>query len=600
MNTFKLQSVISCLVLFCSSLVYAQASDISIEAEISRNRVYVGDELTYQVLVRGTQNPPTPKIDFPGSTQVQFHGRSSQSYTSVEVVNGRRRTVTDQRYSYQYSITATEEGTITIPAPVIDINGKNYTGNMIQFESVLPTKSDADLVELKFDRTDVYLNESIPVECTWWIGANTSDFNLSSSQIPDSFTLLGLDSNTRGQQRVGFEIDGEQIVGTVVQDANQGNTRLVFRFSVTPTQLGDFELGPIRIVFTRRSGTGRNYRAYAESDAIEIHVKEVPTLNQPDNYNGAIGRYRVTTRASNTQVNVGDPIELTLRISGDEPMTGIRNAPDLNKDTRFTKHFKVSSDGWRESLPRNPGHREYAITIRATDDQVKEIPSIEIPSFNPSSQSYQIYASDPIPLEVNAVEEVTLSDAVISGHRQPSQPTPDPVDRVELSRAAPGLWANDSADEILSHHWLSENNHFSIARYLKEPVWIAALASGPSVFLLSMMLVAFTGTKRIDLYEARQAWKRSRSALRSGDPILAAKRYVAGVLGLNEDAVTGEDANQLPIELSVRNELRDLLVSAEGDQWNAANENHSFSVREVEHLLRTIHKQILTQKGVER
>jgi|GEM_PF-1608948 len=597
MKKHFLYLTLASMLLLSPAFAMGQNQEIVVETELSRERVYIGDEIVYQILVYSLEDPGMPTIDFPNSAQVAFRGRSSQSSTTMETVNGRRRSVTRQRFSYQYTLLATEAGFIVIPAPEFLINGQTVSGDETQYESILPTQSDTDRIEIKIDRTDLFLNESIVVECIWWIGDNTSDFNLSSSVIDDSFTLLGVDPNIAGSKRVGFQLGGERFVGTVIQDTNQGSTKLVFQMSITPTKLGIFEFGPIRILFTRHSGTGSSFRAYTESEPIQIKVFEVPKLNQPDDYSGAIGSFRVQSKASNSNVNVGDPIELTLRIVGDEPMTGIQNAPDLNLNEAFSEHFKISSDGWRETLPRQSGVRDYAIKIRATDDSIDEIPSIRIPSFNPASQSYRIYSSSPIPLRVNAVEKITLSDAVISGNRTPVEQAEKVIERVELTSASPGLWAHNSADQIASSLALGKATEFHLGSYITNPYWIATIASGPSVFFLSILMIAFKGNRHTDLYEARGAWKKSKACLRSGNSLEAIRVYLSGVLKMNQDAVTRKDVSRLPIsEVSIE-QLSALMVDSEKSQWDEQSQSNQLPKPDVEKLLKEVHKQVIGRKG---
>ena len=165
--------LLSLCMLFVSHSALAQATPVTVDVELSRSRVYVGDQLTYQVIVRGTDNPSSPQIEFPDSVRVSYNGRSSHSFTNMRIVNGKRQSVTDQRYSFQYTLTAVESGIITIPAPQITVNGQDITGQSSSFESTLPVHSDADEMLVFVERDKIYLNETVEVECTWWIGNQT-------------------------------------------------------------------------------------------------------------------------------------------------------------------------------------------------------------------------------------------------------------------------------------------------------------------------------------------------------------------------------------------------------------------------------------------
>lgn len=530
------------MLMICSSHVQAQSDPITIDVEISRSRIYVGDELTYQILIRGTKNPPMPVIEFPSSVRAQYNGRTNQAFTSMQIVNGRNRTVTDRRFSYQYTLTAIDSGYITIPAPTIVINGQQYAGKESSFESLFPAESKTDKLEMVIDRDEIYLNETVVVECAWWIGNQTTDFRFSSSYLPDSLRVLALNPSASGQSQVGFVVFGQKIVGLVDVDQSdpQERSKLVFRFSITPTETGTFDLGPLRAVFTRHTGAGRNYRAYVESESTEIVVRAVPSENQPDDYSGALGAFQLKAQASNSTVNVGDPIQLTLRIMAPEPMIGIDDAPDISADPRFTDRFKISSEGWREVRPRQAGRRVYETTIRALNDRVEEIPPIRLPSFHSPTRSYRFYQTEPIDLVVNPVKELTLSDAIVTGGSSQSQIEPI-AERTKLTPAMPGLWAHGTTDEMLA------NTGFSVADAIRNPGWVTVIASGPTLFAFSILIVVARGSSDPRSRELRKAWHQSKALSKQGIHAQALRIYLAAALEINPDAITAEDARQLSI-----------------------------------------------------
>lgn len=565
MKSLMLSRPLSSLVMILSTMTLcipcavAQTGNndpVSVTVELSRSSVYVGDEVAYKVIVRGARAPQTPQVDFPNSVRAQFHGPSSQSYTSVQIINGVRRSVTERSYIFQYTLTALSEGTVNIPAPTVLIDGQTYQGQQAQFESLLPVVSDVDELEIRVDRNQLYLNETVRVECVWWIADNTSEFNLASSSIPDSFEVRPAQPTGAGQYKIDFSLDGQSMTGYVETGTHNGRemSRFSFVFTVTPTETGHFDLGPMRSIFTRHSGTGSRFRAYVESDSIPVEVIEVPISGRPDNYNGAIGQYQLISRASNTNVNVGDPIDITLRVRGDEPMVGVSDAPDLTQIPAFSDNFKIDSEGWRETTPRNAGTRLYQITIRALDEHVDEIPSIELPSFIPETGRYTVFKSDPIPLRVTGVREVTLADALVNSNQGNRNTSPtERVDRIDLTPAAPGLWAHATANEMLS------KRGFNLAQTLQSPTWQAAIIAPPAFFCFAWLSMTYARTRNPDRARLMHAY--SASKRRSGVDKL--KIYLAQTLQIDEDAVTASDARSLPIDAETQQLLYDLLLGAE-------------------------------------
>lgn len=570
--------------MFVSNALFAQTDPVTIEVELSRSRVYVGDDLTYQVIVRGAENPPPPEVEFPSGVRAGYNGRSSHSFTTMRIINGRRQSVTDQRFSFQYTLTAIESGSIAIPSPKITINGQTITGQEISFDSALPTKSDSDEILITIERESIYLNETVEAECTWWIGNQTSDFSFASTMIPSTFQISPLEPPPGGQQTVRVIMNGEALIGVVMPGRHFGQdmTKLVFRFSVTPQEAGSFLLGPIRAVFTRHSGTGQNYRAYIESDSIPVVVKHVPIDGRPNGYAGAIGAYRVFTKASNSIVNVGDPIQLIYRVEGKEPMVGLNDAPNL----AHLRGFKASSDGWRETLPKRSGIREFTTTIRAINAQVDEIPPIGFPSFHPETTSYQSYQSRPIPIVVQAVDVVTLSDAIVTGGLSVPN-TSSSWEHIELTPLQPGLWAHGAASEIL------QENSFSYANLVRSPTVIAVAASGPVLFSITMLIGFVRNREHQQRRVLCRAYAHGRRLEKQGRTHESLCHYLAIALDMNPDSVAANDAFLLPINDECAQSTSQALSHGEAESCLNSSKNQETTPAVSSNLLRDIHTQVL-------
>ncbi len=555
-----------------SGLSFGQQSTPTVDVELSRSKVYVGDELTYQIIIRGIDRPADPVIDFPTGVDVVYRGRSSQSFSTTRIINGRNRLVTDRLYSFQYTLTATDVGIISIPSPMLLFEGTQYFGDPISFESIYPIKSDDDIFEVHLNRTHLYVNETVQVECQWIIAAKTTEFSFASSQIPETFNIMGLELQAKGTQQVRFSLGDQQVVGVVVEDKQSGVPvqKLIFRYTITPTESGLFELGPMRVVFTRHSGTGRSYRAYTQSTPITVTVSEVPMQNQPSDYSGVIGEFDLKIHAANTSVNIGDPIGLTLIIQGQEPMGGLDRSLSAVSMSGYSESFKVSSESWREVLPRKRGTRVYETTVRALTDSVERIPPVMLPSFNPLSESFEVYESNSIPIEVQAIEELTLSDAMIVGGLQGPVDSSD-IEYTSLSPLAPKLWAHSSAQDM------TRRVGFSLSQTLSNPVWITTIFAGPSLF-------AFVGTlgflhKRRDPIRTRQRelMRLSRSYERQGKHAQSIRLYLSAVLDIDPESVVAQDAQLLSVDEHLKTRIVAVLDSDEQQSF-VNHEDSSLSV----------------------
>ena len=549
--------IVSALVMCIGSLAFGQADDaVALEAELSRGRAYVGDVVSYQVVVRGANDGTPPVVDFPKGVRAEYRGASSRKFTTMRSVNGKQRTVTDAYFSHQYALTVVNEGEILIPAAVLSQGSKRYQSNEVQMTALLPAGSAEDFIEIELPSRPVYVGESVVVQVSWWIGGNTQDLSFESSVFPDSMRVTAVTPSGRSGEQVDLTLGGQRFVGYLETGRYQGQTmrRLVFDLVVTPSQAGEEEFGPVRAVFTRLDDSGRRERRFAQAEAVAMRVVGVPGKGKPDGYRGLIGAFSILADASNTSVNVGDPIELRALVRGVEPMMGLKET--LEGQGLAAAGFRVSADGWREVERNRSGERLFTTTIRATDASVDEIPAITLPAFNPASGEFEVFASVPIPLDVRSVRTVTLSDAVIAGGLDESGGN---LERDELVRNPSVLWTHPDAETIKG-----SGRVFSLGRVLRDPAWISVL-----VVIVGMPVVAFgfgifRRTRDPRAVEIERAWKKAKRLHDRGDDVGAIRVYGGAVLGVEPGSVTGADLTRLGVSEEIVRRSASVLTESEG------------------------------------
>ena len=133
----------------------------------------------------------------------------------------------------------------------------------------------------------------------------------------------------------------------------------------------------------------------------------LPEEGKPANFAGWVGRYQMETSASPTEVSVGDPITLTLSVSGSEYLDKV-DLPALSKDATIDRDFKVPEE-MAAGVVRGTV-KEFTQTLRPKTSEVRAVPAIKLPFFNPESGRYEIAESRPIPLTVKTARILTSAD----------------------------------------------------------------------------------------------------------------------------------------------------------------------------------------------
>jgi hypothetical protein len=167
-------------------------------------------------------------------------------------------------------------------------------------------------------------------------------------------------------------------------------------------------------------------RVFAASEPIEVVVKSLPEEGKPAGFTGAVGKFKVSLQTSDTQVKVGDPMLLKVMISGTGLLEKIKR-PLLSRDPAFAEGFSIN-----ESLAPGDisGERvTFEQTIRAKSEDVKEIPALAFPYFNPEEGKYEVARSKPIGITVLPTTEVTAEDVIRFGADVPGGETTALVER---------------------------------------------------------------------------------------------------------------------------------------------------------------------------
>ena len=144
-----------------------------------------------------------------------------------------------------------------------------------------------------------------------------------------------------------------------------------------------------------------------EGKPCTLKVKELPEAGRPANFSGIIGTCSIVTTAKPVDVNVGDPIVLTIALKGlAYPDTA--RLPALTAQTALASSFRISD---QDSGVVQDGNKVFQCTLRALNSDVKEIPAIALSYFDSPTGTYSDAVSQPIPITVHAVKTVTAADA---------------------------------------------------------------------------------------------------------------------------------------------------------------------------------------------
>jgi len=446
---------------------YIHAAEVS--SKISSRETYVGMPITFQIIISNATDYDEPELPIVPNVIIRSTGTPSQStYTSI--INGVSESTTSLTYSYL--IIPQKPGKYTIPPFVVRADGKEHKIKSYQF---LATKSETDdmlFVELKGNRNKLYIGESLKVTLQIWLKPYINrqfSVKLNEGNMWECIEVRNCQWSIFGESLQALFNKRQRPQGREeIRKDSQGNERSYYLYEIErtiwPEKPGQLDVGNISIVVAYPTQLGRSRDIFSMGNLVirqtrpitaqvkvdPIHVLPVPIQNRPQLYRGAVGQYQINTAAKPVEVNVGDPITLTMEITGTGRLEELQ-APQLSKIEELSQNFKVPADPLAGEVEGYT--KRFSQSIRATSDAVTHIPPIPFVYFDPQQETFVTVKSDPIPIKVKPTEKLAVTQITESGRATT-------IAR-RLTEIESGILANYiGMDEVLSQqeftpHWPS-------------------------------------------------------------------------------------------------------------------------------------------------
>lgn len=389
----------------------AQAREPEIRASLGAAVAYLGDEVQLTIDVDNGVADGIPRVDATSSCGVHYDTMRDRSFSIQIGVGTRRRHETQVGQSYFYTITPLQTGQITIGPIDVRVGGKTYQTNAVSLRVVEPAKSLTDLkVIVDVDNQSPYAGEPVTMTLSIAIAPMISLSNVSLRLLGEEQFDVALEDSATARRRNDPEFLGSPAGFQSRQDVIDGVVFEVFTLqrTLTPKAAGEVALGPVVLIAdVGARGVRRQERAALQSNAPVLQVRALPSADRPSGYDGLVGQYTIDARADVREVSVGDPVQLSVRIGGPEPIARVR-APDLMADPEFAEGFRLAND--EVAADRRHGEVIFTYAIRVAKEGVRAIPPVRLAYFDSSAGRYVVKQTEPIALHVRETRVLTAMD----------------------------------------------------------------------------------------------------------------------------------------------------------------------------------------------
>ena len=479
----------------------------------SQTTIYPGQRFTYSVVVEGGATPS--RIDI--SPLAQFNPARTGSGQEMRRIEG-QMTV---RYSENYSIVAEKPGTMVLPSVGVVVGGQTYNTNPVEVTVSEPGTTDRLALEVVLSEQRCYVGQPVMMTVKWIVKAQVKD---ASFEVPvfksGAFYLEDASEPDRAYAKTEATIHDVPVLISERREMIKGMETAVISFQkiLIPKRPGRITLGPVTVSTSMATGRVRTnsvfnpirtkYERFSlASEPLELEVLPLAETGQPPEFYGLVGDYTIEAEATPTEVSVGDPITLTLRVGGNPYLKPVQ-WPDL--ETILGDDFKVPTEKASPIIADDV--KVFTQTIRANNDAVTEIPPIRLAYFDSQTGAYAVARTKPIALQVAPTKVLTERD--VEGT------VPGPLGRAVQARRE-GFSANYYGPDVLVDQMFSP---------------LSALVSPGYAVLWTVPLLGFVASVvfRLSTRTSPEATARKR------------RRHACQVAAQQLKSITAADPNERP------------------------------------------------------
>jgi len=381
---------------------------------LDRESVVVGEPVTLTLSCEG--GTPQDISSLPQVDGLQISSGVSSSFNTTMTPNGTR---TIQSYAVQ--LVPTRTGEFVIPALEAKINGEKLTSQPLRLkvmasDPAAPPASYASMPAFLWPvwpKTNLFIGETVTIEMRLYV---RGEWQYSDPQLPLSGEGFTFSSAILGQ---GFR----RRVGT------SPFTVVPIYFAVTPVKTGTLSVGPLEGGIVLGSGDIFSLgppprRVSLPVPAQKFEVSPLPSRGVPPDFNGAVGNFTLSVTAGPTNVAVGDPLTVRIRIAGEGRLDSL-TLPEQSA-WHDLKSYPPSAKVESQNPLNIEGAKVFEQVVIPQNAELKALPPVSFSFFDPSQKTYRTLTQPEIPLRIRPGGSTPVP-ASLAGGNEPPQPAQDIV-----------------------------------------------------------------------------------------------------------------------------------------------------------------------------
>ena len=286
------------------------------------------------------------------------------------------------------------------PAPQGGVTAMDPTDPQQQQDTVVESLDGAKVdrnyfVQTAVSKKEAYVGEMLTMTIYLYMARSITNYDIVREPGTEGFWAENLiPSDRRHLSTESVSING------------QGYDRAALRqLALFPIKPGEFTISPT--VVEIQSGMGGFFFSNAKtvkrsSLPVTVKVKDLPAENQPPDFNPAnVGRYRFSASTDTKKVKVGEPITLTLTITGEGNLRNLY-IPEIGEIDGLKIYAPETEVDVQPKGLSITGVRKTKVLMIPKKPGTYTLPAIKWSYFDPQKAAYDTLESRPITIAVTA------------------------------------------------------------------------------------------------------------------------------------------------------------------------------------------------------
>jgi len=365
---------------------------------------------------------------------------TSTSYSTQIVNNNVTQSVT---FTYTFILQAEKEGSFTLPAATVEVDGKTYSSNTVPIKVSPPSakpktssrkpapnkpSAESNQQDNSITENDIFIRAVVSNPNPYVGEQIVVTFKIYTKVVP--LASLNIVKNPGFSGFWSENLMKDQQIGpssTEIINGEEYLTADLSKMALFPQKPGELVIEPMELECVaqvavqgarRRSNNPfdiffndpffnqrvQNVEVSLKSNTLKINSKPLPLANKPANYSGVAGSFDVSSSVNHTVLKVNEAITYRIKITGRGNIELI-NAPEISFPPDFEVYEPKITDNISNSANGISGSRtfEYLLIPRKAGSFM--IPSVNFSYFDPVKEQYIIKETNEYTIEVEKNDE---------------------------------------------------------------------------------------------------------------------------------------------------------------------------------------------------